>query len=258
MKTIVTGILLLVVLFEFATPKHFTSSTKTLYPEIKGDSGYIKKAEALKLLSQAKYDLGYVPEGRDTLDLGLLNIKATDTLGKFYRMENGNYLTCLQDVTHPDRISTLLLIEYSPEGKVTQTEPYWGGMYLCCWDKAYDGFNKHTEGYYSIKTCGTGSAHCSSYTHLFKGFGPQGNGICDYAYTGMCKAGRRSPIACLLTSDMEIKNDTVTLHYKMEHLKERRNGKYKVTESEKFDIKYVEREQGWVALDSTKIYEFPM
>lgn len=47
------------------------------------------------------------------------------------------------------------------------------------------------------------------------------------------------------------------MHYTKEHLKEGRNGKYKVTDKEKFDIKYVAHEQGWVALDSTKIHEFP-
>ena len=32
---------------------------------------------------------------------------------------------------------------------------------------------------------------------------------------------------------------------------------HKTVFSEKFDVKYVEREQGWVALDSTKIRDFP-
>lgn len=47
------------------------------------------------------------------------------------------------------------------------------------------------------------------------------------------------------------------MHYTLEHLKERRNGKYKVIDKEKFDIKYVLREQAWIALDSTKIREIP-
>lgn len=258
MKTIFTGILFLVVLFNFSTPKRNFSTAKPVFSASKTDSGYVRKEEAVKLLSQANYDLGYKPENRDTLVLDLPDIKVTDTIGKYYRMDNGNYLACLPDVIHPDRFSVLVLIEYSPDSKIIRTEPFFGGMYFCCWDKSYDTLNKHEEGYFSITTCGTGSGHCSSYIHLIKGFGSQGQGICSYAFTGMCLPGPRSPIACHLTSDMEIKNDTVTMHYTMEHLKERRNGKYKTVFSEKFDIKYVEREQGWVALDSTKIYEFPM
>ncbi|MEL1243199.1 hypothetical protein AAEO56_02900 [Flavobacterium sp. DGU11] len=253
MKTIVTGILFLVVLFSFNTPKINFPKAKTVYTEFRADSGYIKKGEALRLLAQAKYDLGYEQEGRDTLDLQASNYKFSDTLGKYYKIDNGNYLAFLPEVTHPDR-RVYLLMETTRDGIVLRSEPYWSGMYQCCWDKPYEGIERYGNNYFGILSCGTGSAHCSSNIHLFKGFAPQSNSICSYLYTGWC-VGRE--IACLLTSDMEIKNDTVTMHYTMEHLKERRNGKYKTVDSEKFDIKYVEREQGWVALDSTKIYEFP-
>jgi hypothetical protein len=254
MKTIVTGILLLVVLFEFATPKHFTSATKTLYPEIKGDSGYIKKAEALKLLVQTKYDMGYKPEDRDTLDLEASIYKFSDTIGKYYRMDNGNYLAFLRDIIHPDR-NIFTLLEINNKGNVLRAEPYYAGMHQCCWDKHYEGLKKYPGGYFGTESCGTGSGYCSSDIYLFKNFSEQGHGICSYVYSGWCVGGE---IACQLTSDIDIKNDTVTMHYTMEHLKEKRNGKYKTVSSEKFDIKYVEREQGWVALDSTKIHEFPM
>ncbi|MGQ2982548.1 hypothetical protein [Flavobacterium sp.] len=259
MKTIVAGIFLLAVLFSFTTPKSNFSKAKNVYSIAKADSGFVYKEEAIKLLSQAKYDLAYdiEPGQRDTLDLNLHEIAVNDTLGKYYRMDNGNYLACLPDVIHPDRFSVLVLIEYDPNGRVLQAEPFYGGVHFCCWDTHYDTLNRHEEGYFSITTCGTGSGHCSSYMHLIKGFGSQGQGICSYIWTSWCQPGRRAMLACHLTSTVEIKNDTVTMHYTMEHLKERRNGKYKTVFSEKFDVKYVEREQGWVALDSTKIQDFP-
>jgi|GEM_PF-1525084 len=260
MKTIVAGICLLVVLFSFTTPKRNLFKTKSVSFEIKGDSGFVYKGEAIKLLSQAKYDLAYDPEPgqRDTLDLELPDITATDTLGKYYRMDNGNYLACLPDIIHPDRFSILVLIEYSSDGRLINAEPFYGGMHFCCWDNHYDTLSKHEEGYFSIKTCGTGSAHCSSYIHLFKGFGAQDHGICGYIYTGWCVPTHKAMLACHLTSTMKIKNDTVIMHYTMEHLKERRNGKYKTVFSEKFDVKYVEHKQGWVALDSTKLQNLPL
>ncbi|RZJ69373.1 MAG: hypothetical protein EOO45_13670, partial [Flavobacterium sp.] len=183
MKTIVAGIVVLVILFNFISPKRNFSKSKSIAFATEKDSGYITKAAAIKLLSVATYEPDYTPEGRDTLDLNVADVKPTDTIGKFYLTGNGNYLTCLEDLIHPDRYPVLLLIEYTPDGKVLRTEPFSGGMHLCCWDNAYDGFNKHEDGYFSIKTCGTGSGHCSSSLHLFKGFGPQSNGIYSYMWT---------------------------------------------------------------------------
>lgn len=254
MKTIVTGILTLLALFQFYSPKRIISTAKSAPYEVKPDSGYIHKDEAVKLLLQAKYDLGYVPEGRDTLDLEPRYIGLTDTIGKYYRLDTGNYLVFLQDIIHPDR-NVSVLLETTPDNTILKAEPYWAGMYQCCLDKPYEVIKKYPGGYFGAASCGTGSGHCSSNIYFFKEFSPQGNSICSYIYTGWC---RGTQIACHLNSDIEIRNDTVIMHYKLEHLKERRNGKYKVIDTEKFDVKYVEREQGWVALDSTKIYEFPL
>ncbi|AWH85383.1 hypothetical protein HYN59_09775 [Flavobacterium album] len=253
MKTIFAGICFLAVLFNFNSQKRNFHKGKNIYTEIIGDSGYIRKGEALRLLSQAKYDPGTEWEGRDTLDLEARIYKFSDTIGKYYRMDNGKYIALLCDIIHPDR-NMFTLLEINDKGEVLQAEPYYAGMHQCCWERHYEGLKKYPGGYFGTKSCGTGSGFCSSYLYLFKDFSPQGNGISTYIYSGWCIGGE---ISCHLTSDMEIKNDTVTMHYTMEHLKERRNGKYKTVFSEKFDVKYVEREQGWVALDSTKIQEFP-
>jgi len=257
MKTIVAGIFFLAVLFSFTFPKRNFSKTTAVYPEVKKDSGFIQKEEAVKLLSQAKYDLGYIPEGRDTTDLYRADIKHSDTIGKYYRMSNGNQLAFIRDIIHPDR-NVYVLMEITPKHGILQSEPYDAGNYICCWENKYDGLNRHGNDYFSIKTCGTGSGYCSGELNLFKRFAPQGgNGIYNYIWSTFCVYTDGPALACHLSSTMEIKNDTVTMYYTMEHLRERRNGKYKTVFSEKFDVKYVEREQGWVALDSTKIREFP-
>lgn len=258
MKTIVAGIGLLVVLLSFTVPQRHFSKAKTLYREAGKDSGFVQKVEALKLLTQARYDLDYHPEN-DTLDINRPDLKPNDTIGKFYGLDNGNRIALLKDITHPNRWPTiLLLIEYAPDGTVIQTEPYWAGNYLCCWKDGEWGFYRHDGGYFSIKTCETGSGFCAGDLQVFKGFAPQQNSrIYSNIWSRMCVYTAGPALACHLTSTMEIKNDTVTMHYTMEHLKERRNGKYKTVFSEKFDVKYVEREQGWAALDSTKIQDFP-
>lgn len=218
------------------------------------DSGYILKKQAIDILLKANYE-SYVDEGhRDTIDLNLPDINDTDTIGRFYKLKNGHYLTCIEDIIRPDRFNNKILSELDESGNVLISEGYFSGNYYCCWNNRYEGFKKHGE-YFSLKTCGTGSAHCSAITHLFKEFSSQNSGIYSYIYTGWCSG---IDIACHLTSKMEIKNDTVIMHYTMEQLKERRNGKKKVIKIEKFDIKYIEREHEWIALDSTRIREFPL
>lgn len=240
------------ILLSIEMRKHNHTSSKKEPIGFSADSGYIQKEDAIKLLSQVKYDTDTTVT-KDSIDMDLYDIKTTDTIGKFYRMENGNYLAFVYDVIHPDRYLYMLL-ESTPNGTVLKSEPYWSGMHQCCWENGSLGFKKYANGYFGTQSCGTGSGHCSSYIYLFKNFTPQGHGICSYIWTGWCVGGE---IACNLTSDMKIKNDTVTMHYTMQHLKERRNGKYKVIDEEKFDIKYVAHKQVWIALDSTKIREFP-
>ncbi|MHA3786778.1 hypothetical protein ACX0HA_01105 [Flavobacterium hauense] len=232
------------------------SQKATIFHDFTTDSGYILKPEAEKLLSQIKYDSDSTEVEDAAAGMGLYDIKITDTIGKFYRMNNGNHLAFLSDITHP-YWNVFVLLEITPEGKVLQSELYNAGIHQCCWNEGPLGFKKYANGYFGTMSCGTGSGHCSSYIYLFKDFAPQGNGICSYSWTSWCQFTATLPIACNLSSTIDIKNDTVTMHYTLEHLKERRNGKYKVIDKEKFDIKYVKREQTWVALDSTKISEIP-
>lgn len=220
------------------------------------DSGYILKKQAIDILTRVEYE-SYIDNGqRDTIDFNPQNIELSDTIGKFYKLKNGKILACIEDIIRPDRRDTKVLIELDEKGTVLNSEGYFSGMYHCCWSNRYEGFRKHGD-YFTMKTCGTGLAHCSTTIHPFKEFTPQVNGIYSDIWTGFCEFTPTTPIACHLTSNMEIHNDTITMHYTMEHLKERRNGKYKVIGKEKFDIKYIERESGWVALDSTKIRKFP-
>lgn len=221
------------------------------------DSGYILKPEAEKLLSQIKYDTDSIEYENTTLGMDMYDIKITDTIGKFYRMDNGNHLAFLSDIIHP-YWNMFVLLEITPEGKVLQSELYSAGMHQCCWDENSLGFKKYPNGYFGTTSCGTGSGHCSSYIYLFKDFSAQGNGIVSYSWTNWCQFTAKSPIACHLSSTIDIKNDTVTMHYNLEHLKERRNGKYKTIKEEKFDVKYIKRDSAWIALDSTKIREFPL
>ena len=136
-------------------------------------------------------------------------------------------------------------------------------MYLCCLSSNFDLFNKHGD-YYSIKTCGTGSGFCSGNIYLFKEVEPQAESIPKSAWSTMCafQAEGVTAIACSLTSVIDIRSDTVTMHYKLEQFEleeaeESKNEKYNVINTEFFDIEYVKRETGWIALDTTNLSKIP-
>jgi len=220
------------------------------------DSGYILKKQAIDILAQADYEYysNKDPKIRDTTDSNAADIKSTDTIGKFYKLKNGNYLACLEDIIHTDRPAVKVLAELDKSGKVLRSEGYHSGMYFCCWANRYEGFRKYGP-YFSVKTCGTGSGHCSTAMHLFKEFTPQDMGIYTEIFSAWCTDIN---IACRYSSTVDIKGDAVTVHYTMQQIHEDDNGTTKVINTEKFDIKYIKRENQWIALDSTKIREFPI
>jgi hypothetical protein len=214
------------------------------------DSGYILKAEGLALLLKGNFDGIY----SDTINLEYYNeLKDTDTIGKYYEIENGNLFACIQDLIHSGYGSGQLLCQLAPDHTLLKSEYYSNGMYLCCWDNRYDSFQKHGK-YFTLDVCGTGSGYCSTQSYFMRGLEPEhGTTIVRGLWSTWCSGNN---LACNLTSDMEYKVDTIIMHYTLKHLKLKRNDTYKVTSSEKFNIKYIQQNSAWIALDSTKINEF--
>jgi len=217
------------------------------------DSGYILKKEGISILLKI--------ESNDTIDTNYSTLKDTDTIGKYYKTKKGNYLACVLDIIHPIRNASPVLVEYTPKGKIINTENYCGGMYLCCWKNNYEGFKKLGD-YYSIKTCGTGLGFCGSNINVFKELEPQLlDDIPTSAWSILCALQAEGPaLACSITSTISIKSDTVFVHYKLETLEpdESEDVDYKVINTEFFDIKYVKRETGWEALDTINLSRIPM
>ena len=224
-----------------------------IFERFVADSGYILKKEGISILLKI--------ESNDTIDTNYSTLKDTDTIGKYYKTKNGNYLACVLDIIHPIRNASPVLIEYTPKGKIINTENYYGGMYLCCWKNNYEGF-KRLGDYYSIKTCGTGSGFCSGNIYLFKELEPQYKSIPLTAWSRFCvyQAEGKPALACSITSKMSIKLDTVTMHYKLKTLKpdESEDVNFNVVNTDFFDIKYVKRQAGWETLDTINLSRIPM
>jgi len=249
---------LLLLLAACHRPQHFAPIHNSLNNEVSGlsqDSGYILKPQGLALLLRGNFEGIY----NDTINLEYYSeLKDTDTIGKYYRMDNGNLFACIKDIIHSGSGAGHLMAELAPDKTMITSEYYPNGMYLCCWNNMYDGFRRQGP-YYVLDFCGTGSGHCSRGSYFMKGPGDNhGVNITTYIWTSWCTGGKNGLLACRLNSSPEFKRDTIIMHYTLQHLEEKRNDKYKVKSTEKFDIEYVKRDTAWVALDSTRIYEFPL
>lgn len=234
--------------------KHHVKSnfTHTIFNRFDSDSGYILKKEGIDLLLKSSI------KGSDTTDLVVEDVKSTDTIGKYYKMRNGNYMACVLNIIHPDRNYWPIVLEMKPDATILADEEFSDGMYLCCWGNYYEGFNKHGD-YFSVKACGTGSGFCSGEIYLFKDLQTLSSGsIAKSAWSSLCREGHNNqPLSCRLTSTMDIKRDTVIMHYQLQTIKSKRR-RNKVKKTEFFDVKYIERNSAWMALDSTKLIDLPM
>jgi len=217
------------------------------------DSGYILKKEGIAFLLQIK--------DTSTVNVNNSTFKNTDTIGKYYQTKNGNYLACVLDIIHPGNNRNPVVFGCKPDGTILKNEHFYGG-YLCCWNNNYEGFQKHGD-YYSIKTCETGSGFCGGHINVFKEPEPQTH---DYipasAWSTWCtyQAEGATALTSNITSTISLKSDTIMMHYKLETLEpdESEDVNYKVINTEFFDIKYIERETGWEALDTINLSRIPM
>ncbi len=203
------------------------------------DSGYITKHKGIEFLIAAKLT--------DTLNSYWSQAKDNDTIGKYYRNPSSNsYFFCTIDLSKKYSFETHLLIEVKSNGKILETQRFFHGNYSCCWENYYEGFNKHGK-YFGLKTCGTGSGYCASYLYLFKEILSQEsqNSIPESYWSSFV-------ISQNLTSKLELKNDVLIMHYKLEKGELNENSNFKVNETRIFDVRYVFKNKKWVTRENKK------
>ncbi|KOS05350.1 hypothetical protein AM493_04370 [Flavobacterium akiainvivens] len=204
------------------------------------DSGYITPANVLQLLKIDPSDTLY------TIDL---NAPVTDTLGKYYKMANGNYISSVRVIAHYG----YMLCEARPDGTVLKKEKYIFNNFECCWNGIDNCLRKYGN-YYTFLTCGTGTAYCGGELYVFNDIIPQEKqvGITEsiWAWTG------KKDIYKDLSSKMEMSGDTVIMHYTHCFYREKKNGKHKVKKEQHLDAKYIQQNGKWAAIDSVKVNAF--
>lgn len=188
------AIVLALVSFSAIRPKHL-STTQSTGDIFAADSGYIFKGDAISL-HKAALDFETVFEKGDTLDYSRSDLSARDTIGKFYRHSNGNYIVCTQPILYVPTPPVHYILEVTPTGKVVDFAEFSEGMYFCCWTNMRDGFLKHGN-YYILKECGTGSGYCSTNLYIFKS--PDAASITTPIRTKYFIAQCENGLACSLT-----------------------------------------------------------
>jgi hypothetical protein len=209
------------------------------------DSGYITKHKGLEFLLTARLT--------DTLDSYWSQAKDSDTIGKYYRNAlTNNYFICTIDLSKKYSFETHLLIEVKPNGNIVKKERFFHGNYPCCWNNYYDGFNKYGE-YFIIKTCRTGSGYCAGYLYLFKEISSQKSqqSIPESYWSSI-------GVTQNLTSKMELNNDELIMHYKLEKGELNDGLDFKVSQTKVFDVKFVFKNKKWTPTEKNKFNRLDM
>jgi len=220
------------------------------------DSGYLQKRDALLILSMANVlDSTNIDYERD--------IKESDTIAKYYRMNNGNYLFSIEygfDDYYYEKSN--ILIELSPQGKVLKKETF----YPCYRGFPCGNFNKFGN-FFCLKfyTCSEGG-YLETTLLLFKEITDSLRHIpfsCWTAATGYEDTieHKHSDLTCSSVIK-KIENDSLIISYSSEvtffvFIGEGRDIKSKVVDiikHEPFDILYIYKDNEWHFADE-KDYE---
>jgi len=160
--------LLLATTFSSAFSQEKNVGKKALFQQIATqDSGYLQKNDALLILSMANVIDSTDEYFEENVKDNEKYIKESDTIAKYFKMNNGNYLFLIS--YHLGGYSNDILIECSPQGKILNKEIYF--MENCCWVKTpYDYFRKFGD-FFSLKDCSCAmGGYYTNYLYLFKEF----------------------------------------------------------------------------------------
>ncbi|HBS85277.1 MAG: hypothetical protein A2W91_15840 [Bacteroidetes bacterium GWF2_38_335] len=230
------------------TTTQIDNSFKPIKPEycltFDKDSGFILGEEGRKFVFSASLS--------DTVGAYWDKNYNTNLAGKYYKTKNGSVFLCIRDMGKVS-YAMYFIMEIKNDGTIISCETYGMGSHECCWDKEI-GFYKINDFYY-FKSCGTGTAFCSTDLYVFKSIIPQNeiSAIWLYYWSGY-PADKEEE----LTGKLKIVGDTIVVNYKWEQgVRNEENRHFMVKNSDKFTVKYVHEGEGnWRALDSTKIYKY--
>jgi hypothetical protein len=226
----------------------YTKKVKAINLNLSIDSGYIKKDIGLPFLIENNLT--------DTIDGMWEKVLATDTIGKFYKMTNNNYLICIHDLGKDSEKGgwrTHIICEVKQNNdtsKLEKYERYFHGMYPGCWSNHYIGFYKVGD-YFCFDGCITGSCFNGTMTYYFKEL-ENFKGL-NSINTNLFECGDEVNFR-RVSSKRNIDETIITLYYleeigKIDYSNSTRE--FKTNKIFKFQMKYYFKNGNWILKDST-------
>lgn len=220
-----------------------------------GDSGYIQKELGIKFL---------IIHGLTDTSGGMwYDVLNTDTIGKYYKTSNDQYMACFHDMGKEGDEGgwrTHVICEIIQNDSLTlldNYQRYYHSMYPGCWEKHYDGFYKLND-YFCFDGCMTGSCFSGTRTIIFKnlrGFSNQ-----SFIPTRLFECGDETNFR-RVKSNMQISDTVLTIRYTEEIgkiIEKDTTTEYTTKKSSKFNMKFYLRNDDWVLKDSTNIKRLQM
>jgi hypothetical protein len=249
--------MLLAVTFSNAFPQSGFRVDKLFKQIATQDSGFLQKREALQILSMA-----------GVLDSTNIEneqwIEESDTIAKYYKNGNGNYIISIESGFYGYYEKSNILIEFSPQGKVLNKKIY----YHCYCCSPCGNFNKFGDFFcLEIYSCGEGG-YAETDLLLFKEIAPMDSlkfipfscwtGETGYEDTIEHKHSNLTSIGII----KKVENDSLIISYSSEEtffvfIGEGRDIEEKVVEIKKqepFDVLYIYKDNAWHFADE-KDYE---
>ncbi len=206
----------------------------TLPLKLTADSGYLSKQQVLPFLTSNKVT--------DTLSGWWGKWKPADTMGKYYKEENGGYLICVLSADNDDNVAANKLIETDKNGIFLSTKDFY-----CDWcniNRRTDALHKVGR-YFITYTCGHGASFSSSWFSLFTKLSERGEQILESQYSG-------SPQCQSISSHWKLTGDTCTVVYTVDDGVSSENGCVSVG-IKTVSVRYCAHNGTWRSPDSLKI-----
>jgi len=210
------------------------------------DSGYLQKKDALYILSMANVVADTTDEEIKEYEK---DIKENDTIAKYYKKTNGNYIILIRNYLDWWFMSNIF-IEFSPQGKIVKKEIF---PHSCCLESIpCNDFNKYGV-FFSLEicTCSMGGSY-ENRLYLFKEIAPADslNFIplwCYEAETGDYDSITNDYMSWVCFAKIKkIENDTLIINYfPQRYIWVVGEDDRKVIEKEPFDILYIYKDNQW-------------
>lgn len=216
-------------------PRPAPKVTATL--KLPADSGYLSKNDVLTFLIANSLT--------DTLNDWWKKQLPADTMGKYYKMDNGHYLACVLSAnTEHSSMEVNKLIELDKNGLFVSAQDFFTEG--CDVNRRTGALGK-VGGFFVTYTCGHGATFHSSWFHLFGKLSDlNGSGQIMALYT------LNTPPCRNIYSTWKMGGDTCIVTYTIQHSKATEDGCIP-TESEKAVVRYYMADGKWRAADSTKL-----